>query len=105
MFAGSILVTLHLVDTDIRTVDDVLPSLAAVLQDGRLSVNGVDGRHLSVPPQKLKLLLHRSESSFVPWIIIGCSGFGLFSVGSLIIAAIIVKRQMRDLDFTNNSVS
>ncbi|XP_026273044.2 uncharacterized protein LOC113202826 [Frankliniella occidentalis] len=102
---GSILVTLHLVDTDIRTVDDVLPSLAAVLQDGHLSVSGIDGRHLSVPPQSLKLLQRRSENSFVPWIVIGCSGFGLFSIGALVIAVIIVKRQMRDMDFTDHSGS
>lgn len=88
-----------------RTVNDVLPTLAAVLQDGRLSVNGVDGRQLSVPPQRLTLLQRRNDSSFVAWIIIGCTGFGLFSIGSLVIAAIVVKRHLRDMtDFTNNSV-
>lgn len=105
LLAGSILVTLHLVDTDIRTVDDVLPSLAAALQDGHLSINGIDGRHLSVPPQHLKILQRRTERSFVPWIVVGCTGFGLFSIGSMVIAAIIVKRHLQERDFTNNSVS
>ena len=97
--------TLHLVDTDIRTVDDVLPSLAAALQDGYLSLNGIDGRHLSVPRQSLMLLQRRTEHSFVPWIVIGCTGFGLFSIGSFVIAAIIVKRNLREHDFIDNSVS
>lgn len=87
-------------------MNDVLPTLASVLQDGRLNVNGVDGRHLSVPPQRLTLLQRRNDSSFVAWIVIGCTGFGLFSIGALVIAAIVVKRHLRDMtDFTNNSVS
>ncbi|CAG2058910.1 unnamed protein product, partial [Timema podura] len=56
VFPGSIVVKLRLVDTDEKTVKEVLPQIAMLLQKGDLEVKGLDQKKLNVPPQPLSVV-------------------------------------------------
>jgi hypothetical protein len=54
--AGSIIVTVRLVDTDVMTAKEVIPVIARALQDGDLNLHGLDNRKLNVPPQAVTII-------------------------------------------------
>ena len=100
--------TLHLVDTDVRTVDEVVPALAAALQSGQLDVHDIDGKQLSVPAQSLQMLQWRSHTehaNLLPWIVSSCSVFSVACFTAFLVAAIVVRRKNYERQLSEEHVS
>nr|CAD7258242.1 unnamed protein product [Timema shepardi] len=92
---GSIVVKLRLVDTDEKTVKEVLPHIAMLLQKGDLEVKGLDQKKLNVPPQPLSVVELRGaeKSSATMFAIAGCTVVSLLTIFCLAVAAVVIKKK------------
>nr|CAD7433749.1 unnamed protein product [Timema monikensis] len=92
---GSIVVKLRLVDTDEKTVKEVLPQIAMLLQKGDLEVKGLDQKKLNVPPQPLSVVELRGaeKNSAIMFAIAGCTVVSLLTIFFLAVAAVVIKKK------------
>jgi hypothetical protein len=56
LFLGSIIVTVRLVDTDVKTAKEVIPAIARVIQNGDLNLHDLGNRKLNVPAQTVTII-------------------------------------------------
>lgn len=56
LFLGSIIVTVMLVDTDVKTAKEVIPAIAHALLNGDLNLHDLDNQKLNVPPQTVTII-------------------------------------------------
>ncbi|XP_063237705.1 uncharacterized protein LOC134539532 [Bacillus rossius redtenbacheri] len=82
VYPGSIVVHMRLADTDVRTVQDVIPQIARLLHRGDLVVEGLDRRRLDVPPQPLNLLQPGGPERSMA-VVYAVGGYAAFSVACL----------------------
>ena len=55
-FIGSIIVTVKLVDTDVKTAKEIIPVLAQAIQDGKLDIHGLENQKLKAMASLLDVL-------------------------------------------------
>ncbi|XP_075225722.1 uncharacterized protein LOC142326874 [Lycorma delicatula] len=93
---GSIMVTMQLINTNPVTVNDVLPKLVRALNNGELSLVGINGEKLNVPQQLLQITEKQTggENNSYIGLIILCSILLLLSIifVSIFVTSLIVKR-------------
>ncbi|KAJ9573567.1 hypothetical protein L9F63_009052, partial [Diploptera punctata] len=92
---GSIIVTVKLVDTDVKTAKEVIPVLAQAIQNGEIDIHSLQNKKLNVPKQTVTIVEpYRAEkSNAVVYAVVGCVIFSIISIVSLVVGAVIIKKK------------
>ncbi|XP_023723547.1 uncharacterized protein LOC111873237 isoform X4 [Cryptotermes secundus] len=92
---GSIIVTVRLVDTDVKTAKEVIPAIARVIQNGDLNLHDLGNRKLNVPAQTVTIIepYKPEKSNAVVYAVVGSVIVSTLGIISLVTGAVIIKRK------------